>query len=52
MNSKTIKVLGIVASVGGAALAMLGNWTGEKQQEAKIAEKVSEAVAKATGKES
>ena len=52
MNSKAIKILGVVASVGGAALAVLGNWAGEKQQEAKIAEKVSEAIAKASGKES
>lgn len=52
MNSKAIKILGVVASVGGAALAVLGNWAGEKQQEAKIAEKVAEAVANVAGKES
>lgn len=52
MNSKAIKILGVVAAVGGAALSVLGNWAGEKQQEAKIAEKVAEAVTKATGKES
>ena len=46
MKINVVKVLGVVASVGGAALTLLGNWAGEKQQEAKIAEKVAEAVSK------
>lgn len=52
MNGTAIKVLGVVAAIGGAALSVLGSWAGEKQQEAKIAEKVAEAVAKAADKES
>lgn len=51
MNNKTIKVLGVVASVIGAGATILGNWAGEKQQDAKIAEKVAEALEKATSKE-
>ena len=45
MNAKTIKIIGIVASVAGAAASALGAWAGEKQQEVKIAEKVAEAMA-------
>lgn len=45
MNAKTIKIIGIVASVAGAAASVLGTWAGEKQQEVKIAEKVAEAMA-------
>lgn len=48
MNIKVIKIIGIVASVGGAALSLLANWAGEKQQDAKIAEKVAEAITNAT----
>ena len=46
MKINVVKVLGVVASVGGAALTLLGNWAGEKQQDAKIAEKVAEAISK------
>lgn len=46
MNNKAIKIIGVVASVGGAALSLLGNWSSEKQQELKIAEKVAEALSK------
>lgn len=52
MNNKAIKVIGIVASVVGAAATLAANWAGEKQQDAKIAEKVSEALANSLGKES
>ena len=48
MNKNVIKIVGIVASVGGAALSLLGNWAGEKQQDEKIAEKVAEALSKST----
>ena len=51
MNGTVIKVIGIVSAVVGAAATLVGNWAGEKQQDAKIAEKVAEALAKA-GKES
>ena len=41
-----VELLCGVAAVGLASLTLLGNWAGEKQQEAKIAEKVAEAVSK------
>lgn len=46
LNGTAIKVIGIAASVVGAVATLAGNWAGEKQQEAKIAEKVAEALAK------
>lgn len=52
MNIKVIKIIGIAAAVLGAGLTLVGNWASEKQQDAKIAEKVAEAVAKATKVES
>ena len=48
MNNKWIKVIGIGASVVGAVATLIGNWAGEKQQDAKIAEKVAEAIANST----
>jgi hypothetical protein len=51
MNGTVIKVIGVVSAVVGAVATLAGNWAGEKQQDAKIAEKVAEAMAKA-GKES
>ena len=47
-----IKIVGIAASVAGAVATLVGNWAGEKQQDAKIAEKVGEALADASKKES
>ena len=52
MNNKVIKIIGIAASVVGAAATLAANWAGEKQQDAKIAEKVAEALANTTTKES
>ena len=52
MNGKAIKIVGIAASVVGAVATLAGNWAGEKQQDAKIAEKVAEVIAKNAGKES
>ena len=46
MDNKWVKVIGIVASVVGVAATLVGNWAGEKQTDAKIAEKVAEALAK------
>ena len=51
MDGKWIKVIGIGASLVGAVATLAGNWAGEKQQDAKIAEKVAEAVSKATKEE-
>lgn len=52
MSTNGIKVIGVVATVVGAAATLVSNWVGEKQQDAKIAEKVAEAVANLETKES
>lgn len=52
MNTKMVKIIGFVASVVGVAATLVGNWAGEKQTDAKIAEKVAEALANATNGES
>ena len=43
MNKK-LKVLGIAASVIGAGVSLLSDYVGKKELDAKIAEKVAEAV--------
>lgn len=52
MNNKVIKIVGVAASVIGAAATLASNWANEKQTDGKIAEKVAEALAKASEKES
>ena len=52
MNLTALKIVGVVASVAGVAATLVSNWVGEKQQDAKIAEKVSEAFAQLSDKES
>lgn len=44
-NMKWIKAAGIAASVVGVVATLVGNWAGEKQQDAKITEKIAEALA-------
>jgi hypothetical protein len=44
MNGKTVKIIGILASIAGFAATMAGNWASEKQQDAKIAEEVAKAL--------
>lgn len=46
MNLKTIKMIGIGATILGAVTSLVASWASDKQQEAVIAEKVSEAVGK------
>lgn len=46
MNLKTIKIIGMAATVLGAVTSLVASWASEKQQEAAIAEKVAEAVGK------
>lgn len=46
MNLKTIKIIGMGATILGAVTSLVASWASEKQQEAAIAEKVAEAVAK------
>lgn len=50
MDSKTIKIISIATSIVGVVTTLASNWIGEKQQDAKIAEKVAEALAKANEK--
>ena len=45
MNSKLIKILGIVATVGGAAATLLADWVNEKKMEEKIDERINEKLA-------
>lgn len=44
LNSKTIKIIGVVTSLVGAGATLVSNWVGDKQLDEKIAEKVSKAV--------
>lgn len=44
MNGKTVKIIGVLASVAGFIATMAGNWANEKQQDAKIAEEVAKAL--------
>lgn len=46
MNLKTIKIIGMGATILGAVTSLVASWASEKQQEAAIAEKVAEAVGK------
>lgn len=45
MNTKVIKIVGIVANVVGIAASLASNWSTTKQQDSKIAEEVAKAVA-------
>ena len=44
MNIKTIKKIGIAATVIGAGLSVLASWASDKQTEALIDEKVTKKV--------
>lgn len=46
MKCNLLTVLGVVATVAGAASTLLGNWVAEKKMDETIEEKVSEAIAK------
>ena len=52
MNSKVIKVIGVVASIVGAIATVAGNWATKKETDGKITEEVTKAVAEALKKES
>lgn len=49
MKVNMIKVAGITATVVGTAATLIGSWVNDKQQDAKIAKKVAEAIAKTKG---
>ncbi len=46
LNNKVIKVIGVSASIIGAVASLVGNWVSDKQMDAKVTEKVIEAVSK------
>lgn len=52
MDIKVVKVIGIAASVLGAAATLVANWAGDKQMDATITEKVAKAVENLAKKES
>lgn len=45
MNGKLIKVIGVAASAVGVLASLVGSWASDKQLDAKITEKVAEALA-------
>lgn len=51
MNSKTIKVLGLAASMMGVAATLLSNCVNEQKMNEEIEEKVNEAFAKRNNNE-
>ena len=44
-NSKLIKILGMVATIGGVAATLLTDWVNEKKMEEKIDERINEKLA-------
>ncbi len=46
MNIKVIKVIGMVASIAGAALSLVSSWSSDKLLDHKIGEKVEELLDK------
>lgn len=48
MKLDGMKALGLLATLGGAALTVLGTWVDEKKTDAKIDKKVNDAFAKLT----
>lgn len=45
MNGNVIKIIGFAATAIGMGATLVSNWVSEKQIDAKITEKVNEAVA-------
>lgn len=52
MNSKVIKILGVLIAIGSAGFSVASSFLEDKKLDMKINEKVAEAVAKATKGES
>lgn len=49
MKVNLVKVAGMAATVIGTAATLVSSWANNKQQDAKIAEKVAEAISKTKG---
>ena len=45
-----LKILGIVATIAGAGVSLISDYVNKKELDAKVTEKVAEALAKATEK--
>lgn len=50
-NSKLIKILGLVATVGGVAATLLTDWVNEKKMDERIDERINEKLAELDGEE-
>lgn len=51
-NEKVLKIVGVAVTVAGAALSVASSLIDEKKLDGKVAEKVAEALAKTSNKES
>lgn len=51
MNGKAIKAISLAATLVGAVAGVAGSWASKKENDEKIAEEVSKAVANALKKE-
>lgn len=47
-KEKAIKIIGVVTTLAGVGVSLVSAWVGEQQTDIKIAEKVAEALAKAS----
>ena len=52
MNSKLIKILGMVATAIGMGATLVTDWVNDKKMDEKITEKVTEVLTKINEKES
>lgn len=52
LNKKTIKIIGLAATVIGMGATLATDWVNDKKMDDKIEEKVAEVIAKNTEKES
>ena len=52
MNSKLIKILGMVATAIGMGATLVTDWANDKKMDEKITEKVTEVLTKINEKES
>ncbi len=48
MSSKVIKIIGIVATIGGMAASLATDWVNDKKMDEKITEKVTEILKSTT----
>jgi len=51
-NEKILKIVGVAVTVAGAALSVASSFIDDKKLDGKVADKVAEALAKTSDKES